>query len=342
MASPHGEVVPKERSKSTRPLLMILVCFGVLFASTAGRRQASFMHTTEPSRAGYVLVAGPANAGKSTLLNALVGERVSIVGPKAQTTWQRVAGIRTEDGCQMVLVDTPGLLDGGPLFHRFMAAETAGARRDADVALVVLNGADSRRRRRDWPALSGFVSRLRCTAALAVNKADAPGFDRALAERAGKRLGLPAFEVSAKREAGFDALLKFVRDGLPPGPFLYPADEFAAASVRFLVQELVREAIFERYRQELPYSVAVRVEEFREQEDPVYVAASLFVERKSQKGMLVGKGGSAIRALGRVARHKIEAFLGARVYLDLWVKVWEGWRRKKAGLATFGYHLSDE
>lgn len=299
------------------------------------------MDTTEPSRAGYVLVAGPANAGKSTLLNALVGEHVSIVGPKAQTTWQRVAGIRTEDGCQMVLVDTPGLLDGGPLFHRFMATETAGARRDADVALVVLDGA-GRGRRQPWSGVGGVVERLQCPAALAVNKADAPEFDRTLAGRAADRLGLPAFEVSAKRGKGFDALLTFVRGHLPAGPFPYPDDEVAAAPVRFFVQELIREAIFERYRQELPYSVAVRVEEFRERQDPVYIAASLFVEKKSQKGMIVGRGGSALGALGRVARRKIERFLGRRVYLDLWVKVWEGWRRKKAGLAAFGYRMSDE
>lgn len=299
------------------------------------------MHKTEPSRAGYVLVAGPPNAGKSTLLNALVGEQVSIVGPKAQTTWQRVAGIRTEDGCQMVLVDTPGLLDGGPLFHRFMAAETAGARRDADVALVLMDGR-GRGRRQPWSGLAGFVERLRCPAALAVNKADAPEFDRTLAGRAGDRLGLPAFEVSAKRGTGFDAMLAFVRASLPASPFPYPDDEIAAAPVRFFVQELVREAIFERYRQELPYSVAVRVEEFRERQDPVYIAASLFVERKSQKGMIVGRGGAALGALGRVARGKIERFLGRRVYLDLWVKVWEGWRRKKAGLAAFGYRVSDE
>lgn len=297
------------------------------------------MHTTEPSRAGHVLVAGPPNAGKSTLLNALVGEHVGIVGPQAQTTWQRVVGIRTEDGCQMVLVDTPGLLDGGPLFHRFMAAETAGAGREADVALLLLDGAD---RRREWPGLAGFVDRLRCPAALAVNKVDAGGFDPALAGRAGERLGLPAFEVSAKRGTGLERLLAFVRGNLPESPFLYPDGEVAAAPVRFFVQELIREAIFERFRQELPYSVAVRVEDFREQQDPVYVAASLFVERKSQKGMMVGKGGSAIGALGRLARGKIERFLGRRVYLDLWVKVWDGWRRKKAGLAAFGYRMSDE
>lgn len=293
-----------------------------------------------------MLVAGPPNAGKSTLLNALVGEHVGIVGPKAQTTWQRVAGIRTEDGCQMVLVDTPGLLDGGPLFHRFMAAETAGARRAADVALVLLDGTSRERERsareRERSALDGFVGRLRCPAALAVNKADAPAFDRALAGRAGERFALPAYEVSAKRGTGLEALLGFVRKNLPASPFLYPDGEVATAPVRFFVQELIREAIFERYRQELPYSVAVRVEEFREQQDPVYVAASLFVERKSQKGMIVGRGGSAVGALGRVARLKIERFLGKRVYLDLWVKVWGGWRRKKEGLVAFGYRVSDE
>ena len=293
------------------------------------------------TRAGYVVLAGLPNAGKSTLLNALVGEHLSIVTARAQTTWQRVAGIRTEATAQMVFLDTPGIIASRQLFHRSMMAEAEGARSDADVAVGVVDGT-----RRPSPAeleaLLGFLGRCRCPAALAVNKADHPLFDLRRVHLLERRPDLPAFVVSARGGTGLDALLAFLRPRLPKGPFLYPEDDVAAAPTRFFVQELVRETVFENFHQEIPYSVAVRVEEFRESEDPVYIAAALYVERKSQKGMLIGKGGAGIRAVGVGARTRIERFLGRQVYLDLWVKVSDGWKRKKEGLMTFGYRVPDD
>ncbi len=293
------------------------------------------------TRAGHVALVGLPNAGKSTLLNALAGEHLSIVTAKAQTTWQRVAGIRTEETVQMVLFDTPGIVTSPQLFHRSMLAEAMGALREADVAIGVVDGAGRTPARR-LGTLFETLAAARCPVAVAVNKADHPRYDpdpvRGFAEAA----GLPWHPVSALAGSGLDALLAFARTHLPEGPFLYPADELAAAPTRFFVQELIRETVFERFRQEIPYSVAVRVEEFREREDPVYIAATLYVERKSQKGILVGRKGEGIRAVGGASRRKMEHLLGERVYLDLWVKVWDGWRRKREGLMTFGYTVPDD
>lgn len=293
------------------------------------------------TRAGHVALVGLPNAGKSTLLNALVGARVGIVTPKAQTTWQTVAGIRTEDEVQMIFVDTPGIVTTGELFHRSMVADAMGALRDADVAIAVVDGAAGGAS----GALHGFVESLgggRRPAMVAVNKADDPRFDPAVGRGLAESAGLPWEPVSALAGSGLERLLDFLRANTPPGPFLYPGEQVAVAPTRFFCQELIRETVFERFRQEIPYSVAVRVEEFREGGDPVYIAATLYVERKSQKGILVGRAGAGIRAVGGASRRKIEHFLGERVYLDLWVKVWNGWRRKREGLMKFGYRVPDE
>ncbi len=293
------------------------------------------------TRAGYVALAGLPNAGKSTLLNALAGEHLSIVTAKAQTTWQRVAGIRTEEAVQMVLFDTPGIVNTRQLFHRSMLAEAMTALREADVAIGVVDGA-ARTPATELGAVFESVEAAGCPSTIAVNKADHPRFDPRAAGRLAERANLPWHPVSAFAGTGLDALLAFVREHLPEGPFLYPEDEIAAAPTRFFVQELIRETVFEHFHQEVPYSVAVRVEEFREGEDPIYIAATLYVERKSQKGILVGRQGAGIRAVGGASRRKIEHFLRGRVYLDLWVKVWDGWRRKREGLMTFGYSVPDE
>ena len=293
------------------------------------------------TRAGHVALVGLPNTGKSTLLNALVGERLSIVGARPQTTWQRVAGIRTEPNVQMIFVDTPGILASEKLLHRSMMCEAHAAARGADLAIVVLDG--TRTLANDellW--LTEFAEGLRSPVALAVSKADDRRFD---ARRRRALPGAVASEhhmVSAHLGTGIDSLLDFVRGHLPEGPFLYPKDHIATAPTRFFVQELVRESVFEIYRQEIPYAVSVAVEEFREDQEPLYISATLYVERRSQKGVVIGNGGRGIRALGSAARTRIEEFLGRRVYLDLWVGVWEGWRRKEKGLAKFGYAVPDD
>lgn len=293
------------------------------------------------TRAGFVLLAGLPNAGKSTLLNQVVGESLSIVTPKAQTTWQRVAGIRSEEATQMVFLDTPGVLVPGSLMQRSMMAEVVRASDDADVAVWVVDGT---RRLQDAEVqlLKSCFDKVECPSAVVAAKSDSPGHDPGQAFELAATWGAEALSVSGLDGRGVESLLAWIRAGLPESPFLYDADDLASAPTRFFVEELVRETVFEQYHQEIPYAAVVRIDEFREQQDPVYIGATVYVERKSQKGIVVGKAGSGIKALGREARRKIEHFLGRSVYLDLWVKVWPGWRRKREGLQTLGFVVPDE
>jgi GTPase len=297
---------------------------------------------TPPSttHTGYVALLGRPNAGKSTLMNRFLGEHLSIVTPKAQTTWQRVTGILSEGSHQMIFLDTPGLLEARDLLQRAMLAAALEALAEADVVLLVVDASappSPEDRERIAVALHG----VRAPLLAALNKSDVATDETSGAwdEWLAGHLGARAFSISALSGAGTDELLAALRSALPEGPFLYPEEEIASDPVRFFVAELVRETVFERYHQEVPYSVFCVVEEFREDQDPLYVHVDICVERKSQKGILVGKGGSAIRELGAAARAKIEHFLGRRVYLDLWVKPIESWRKSRAHLARLGFRL---
>ncbi len=297
----------------------------------------------EPAtRAGHVALVGRPNVGKSTLLNALVGEKLSIVTPKAQTTRERVFGILSTDAFQAIFVDTPGLLEPKYTLQHSMLQCALAALADADVVLLLLDGT-----RPDQLPQVEVVSRLRARGAAllcAVNKVDAaqPDAIAGLQQWSTRELGIPALECSALTGQGLDALREQVIERLPESPFLYPADDLAIQPVRFFVEELVRETVFEQYEQEVPYATVVRIEEFREDRQPIYIRATLFVERASQKPIILGKGGAAIRELGRVARGKIEQFTGASVYLDLWVKLMPGWRNKASALKFLGYPVTDE
>lgn len=292
------------------------------------------------TRAGMVALVGRPNAGKSTLLNALIGEKLSIVTPREQTTRERVLGILTERSVQAIFVDTPGLLDVRDLLQRSMLEEALGAVREADVVLLVLDASRPLRGGEEEALVSALRER-RGPLVSAVNKVDMAESstveERALWVEA--RLGGRAFAVSATEGTGLGLLRDALEEALPPSAFLYPEDEIATQPVRFFVSELVRETVFELYREEIPYSVFCLVEEFRETQDPVYVRVILFVERPTQKRILVGEGGRAIRALGTVARGKVEHLIGRPVYLDLWVKTLPGWRRKRGHLSRLGFHV---
>ncbi len=295
------------------------------------------------TRCGYVTLLGPPNAGKSTLMNALVGERLSIVTHKAQTTWQRVTGILTTDRAQIIFLDTPGVLEPRDLLQHSMLAYAREALDEADVVLLVLDGSQGPDALDPGPVMAALETLPQVPLLAAVNKVDVAreGKDRALAEWVSQELGGEPFSICALDGSGVDRLLERLEEALPPGPFLYPKDEIARDPVRFFVAEMVRETVFEEFHQEIPYSVFGRIEEFREQEDPVYIQVQLFVERKSQKGILIGKGGSSIRKLGSRSRDKIEEFLGRKVYLDLWIKVLPGWRRKRAHLKKLGFPIPE-
>lgn len=297
------------------------------------------------TRAGYVTLLGRPNAGKSTLLNALVGEKLSIVTAKAQTTWRRVTGIATRDDVQMIFLDTPGLLDASDLLQRSMLGSALEALREADVLLLVVDATVPPGSRGDDEILVRVLEEVTAPLVIAANKVDVAdeaaveAWDRWIRDRS-KPAGVHA--VSARHGTGVPELEEDLRGLLPAGPFLYPEDQIASDPVRFFVAEMIRETVFERYRQEIPYSVFCQVEEYRESQDPTYIAVTIYVERDSQKGILVGKGGRAIRGLGRAAREKIEEFLHEPVYLDLWVKVLEGWRGRRDQLRRLGFQVPDD
>ena len=296
----------------------------------------------EGTRAGDVALVGRPNVGKSTLLNALIGERLSIVTPRAQTTRERVLGIYTDERAQLVFVDTPGLLEPKYLLQRAMLAEALKAVREADLVLLLLDA--TRPDELPPPAALAELEARRDSLIVVVNKVDAAeaGAVARLAEWASVTLRLPARSISAATGEGVVALRDGLVSALPRSPFLYPEDEIAAQPVRFFVAELIRETIFEQYEEEIPYATVVRIEEFREAESPIYIRATVYVERASQKGILLGKGGAAIRSLGAAARGKIEAFVGTHVFLDLWVKVLPGWRKKRSTLEYLGYPVPTE
>jgi GTPase len=292
-----------------------------------------------PTRAGYVALIGFPNAGKSSLLNQLIEQKLSIVTPLPQTTRERVVGIDTRDGAQMVFVDTPGLVDPRYLLHSSMLHAALDATRDADVILLLVDPLQRLPGGEDEPFRS--LAARAANVVVVVNKTDvAPRAEVEAARRWAVESGYRhVLEVSALTGAGVEELRKKVGELLPAGPYFYPPDEISAQPIRFFVAEFVREAAFELYKDEIPYSVTVKVEEYRETAEPIYIRATIFVERASQKGILIGQGGRAIRRLGEMARGKIEAFVDAHVYLDLWIKVLPSWRKDPKSLQQLGYSL---
>lgn len=290
----------------------------------------------EAFRAGLCAILGLPNVGKSTLLNMLVGERLSIVTPKAQTTRRRVLGIYSDGAHQAVFVDTPGLLEPRYLLHEAMQEEAARARAEADLVVYVVDvgWGPSIEHAMEFRAPEG-VPGLLC-----LHKMDRPA-GRGLADLRGAlgegTLWTSVHETSAITGQGVPELRHAILGLLPVGPALFPLDEIAAAPVRFFAAELIRETCFEELGEEVPYSVAVEIDEFREDQDPVFIGAIIHVERESQKGIVIGKGGRTIRQVGMRARKKIEAFLDRKVFLDLRVKVMPNWRRQRGRLKLLGY-----
>jgi GTP-binding protein Era len=288
------------------------------------------------TRAGFVTVAGRPNAGKSTLLNRLVGQRLAITSPKPQSTRERVVGIVSDVDTQMVLLDTPGLLEPSYALQRSMRAASLRALEDADVIVHLID------------ALEGHVEPLAVAAGLGTDRTPrAPTLvvlNKADALSAARRAALAiehadTLVISARTGEGVPDLLARVRAMLPEGPFLYDPEDVSSQHLRFFAAEMVRETALEQLEDEVPYSVACEIEEYRETRSPVYIRAVLHVERESQKRILIGSGGSRIKSIGTAARRKIEALVGAAVFLDLHVKVLPNWRRNAAALQRLGYKV---
>ena len=289
------------------------------------------------TKAGYVALVGRPNVGKSSLLNAMIGEKLSIVTPHAQTTRDKVLGIYTTDDAQIVFVDTPGLLEPAYALHQSMLAAAYDAIRDVDVVLLLLD--PTRPDERPAPEALAELKRRLDVLQVAINKTDVAKAEsiESLTEWVRTEFGMDPVLVSATAGTGVEQLRELLIDALPASPFFYPADELAVQSVRFFVEELIRETVFEQYDQEVPYATVARIEDFREDRTPVYIRATIYVERESQKPIIIGKQGAGVRKLGEIARGKIERFIGSPVYLDLWVKAMPGWRNKSASLQFLGY-----
>jgi GTP-binding protein Era len=287
-------------------------------------------------RAGIVTVVGKPNAGKSTLLNRIVGQKLAITSAKPQSTRDRVVGIHTVDDVQMIVLDTPGLLEPRYALHQAMRRAALEALRDADVVLYLVDATEGPPPPLRQVAALEERELPRAPVLLVLNKTDRMG---AGAVESFRESHPDALLISALTGVGVDALLTAAGARLPESPFLYPEDEISTQTTRFFAAELVRETALEQLDDEVPYSVACVIEEFREERSPVYIRAVLHVERDSQKRILIGAKGTRIREIGRGARVKIEALIEAPVYLDLWVKVLPNWRRDEHALRRFGYHV---
>ena len=284
------------------------------------------------TRSGHVALAGAPNVGKSTLLNALVGTHLAIVSPKAQATRLPVTGIRTEDDTQYVFHDLPGLLDPAYLMQQRMVAAAQETLQRVDLILHLHPAAEAPAP--DFRSLARLEAPPRAPVLTVYTKADLVR----PAER--QKLAAEAIVVSAGDDASITSLLERVRPYLPERDFEFDADDIGTQPLRFFVVEYLREAAFSLLGDELPYAFAAEVEEFRESERPMYIRVTLFIERESQKGMLIGRGGQTIKAIGSHARGRLEELTGTPVYLDLWVKVLPKWRKSAAALARFGFPMS--
>jgi GTP-binding protein Era len=298
-------------------------------------------------RAGFVAVVGKPNVGKSTLMNAYLGQKIAIVSPKPQTTRDRLLGILTlerERGdladAQIIFVDTPGIHRPRHKLGEYMVETAVRTIPDADVALFLVDGSQppGDEDRRIAAILGG---RRRLPVLLALNKADLLPDEQAAAGLAAYRAlgefeaGLP---ISALRGDNLDRLLAAIVERLPFGPRYYPEEQVTDQHLRFMAAELVREQALRHLRQEVPYALAVIVQEFKERsQEMTYISANIFVERDTQKAILLGRGGAMIKRIGQDARRELEELLGSRVYLELWVKVKKKWRMDEKELQRLGY-----
>jgi GTPase len=287
-------------------------------------------------RCGYAAFVGRPNVGKSTLVNRLVGHKISIVTRKPQTTRSRVLGILSDPGFQLILLDTPGVIKPSYGLQKFMMTAVTSAVRDADVVLFLADASH------DSPDTLTLEYTGGKPVILVVNKIDKIAKEKALPlVEAYQELKdfADVVPISALKGRNVDTLLEVVASYLPMGPPLYPEDMLSEQPERFFVAEIVREKIFERYQQEIPYATQVNIVDFTEKPgEKDVIDAEIIVERDTQKGILIGKGGLALKAVGMAARKDIEEFLGRPVFLRLFVKVRGDWRNSETYLKSYGYN----
>lgn len=321
-------------------------------------KAGSAIGNTPGYRSGYVAVVGKPNVGKSTLVNAIVGRKVAITSSKPQTTRRRILGILTRDDAQILFVDTPGIHEPKQALNRFMMREVESALEDCDAVLLVTDVSrppDDEDRR-----VAERVRGMKQPLIQALNKADAldprhvvenvaaheslmgmtkdesASADEAIAEGTPFAIRNSVMLTSAARGDNIDKLLAMLIANLPQGPAYYGADQVTDQSERILVAEFVREQALQYLEQEVPHGIAVAIDEWQPRKNGmIYIGATIYVERDSQKGILIGKAGEMLKKIGSGARKEIERELGAKVYLELWAKVREGWRKDDALVERF-------
>lgn len=287
-------------------------------------------------RSGFVAIIGKPNAGKSTLMNALVGEKLAIITPKAQTTRHRITGILNSENWQIVFSDTPGVIRPKYKLHESMMKYVGTAIQDADVIVLVADVHEK------FPEeeLLGMIPSKKIPVLLAMNKADQASRKKVsdrIAEISGKIKVQQAYPISALQKEGLDDLLQGILRFLPEGPPYFDQDMLTDRPERFFVAEIIREQIFLQFEEEIPYGTEVSILEFKDSGERVHIEAEIHTERKNHKGILIGKNGAGIKAIGTAARKDIEKLLDKQVHLNLYVRVAEKWKDSGRYLKGFGY-----
>ncbi len=289
-------------------------------------------------KAGFVNIVGNPNVGKSTLMNQLVGERISIATFKAQTTRHRIMGIVNTDEMQIVFSDTPGVLKPNYKLQESMLAFSESALTDADVLLYVTDVVENPEKNMDFLEK---VQKMTIPVILLINKIDETNQEQltTLVEKWHHLLpNAEILPISAKNKFGVDILLRRIKDLLPDSPPYFDKEQLTDKPARFFVSEIIREKILLYYDKEIPYSVEVVVESFKEKEKSIYIRVVIYVERDSQKGIIIGHQGVALKKVGAEARKALERFFGKSIFLETFVKVDKDWRSSKKELENFGYY----
>jgi GTPase len=295
---------------------------------------------TEPSfRSGYIAIIGRPNVGKSTLLNQILGEKVAIVSPKPQTTRNRVSGIRTTAATQIIFIDTPGIHQGHSLMNRRLMDTALHTLDDVDGVLWLLDAHDKIKQEEE--RIAETLRGVETPVLILLNKMDlvSKGKLLPLMERCAQLLpDKEIVPVSALKGEGLDIVLNIVEGWLPVGPQYFTEGEHTDQSERFLASEIVREKVFLLTREEIPYGVAVTIDEFTEKEEKnlIVIGATIHTERDSHKGILIGKHGSMLKEIGKQAREELESLLGCRIFLELFVRVDPGWTQNPQALIEMG------
>ena len=294
-------------------------------------------------KSGFVAIVGRPNVGKSTFMNYVLGQKIAIMSDKAQTTRNKIQGVYTNQDCQIVFLDTPGIHKPKHELGNFMVESAYSALKEVDAVLFMVNAAEKRGPGDDF--IIEKLKKIKTPVFLVLNKIDLISPDELLDRVESYQETIPfagIIPISVLQGNNVQELMTTLTNHLPEGPQYYPSDQITDHPEYFIVSELIREKILHLTKEEIPHSVAVTVDKMQKDEfDKVHVYANIIVERPTQKGIIIGKGGKLLKEIGVRARKDIEQLLGNKVYLELWVKVEKDWRKKKSHLQDFGYRTTD-